>query len=251
MLIFNHIEFKIPVLRINNRDENIKFYQKHLGLRLLSEEGSLVYFGSLERKKAVFMIEESPSTRTRVVDGPKKLHKIIIKAKKKEDIESLLANGANTKRVFKGDNGYAFETVSPENDLFLIHAEENLSSLKIVDRPQLDSDSSFKGLTDYTIDEIILNVSDSEKAKTFYQEILGNQLPLNISFVQKKGKDLAIEPHITWDIEILEFSVSKDYDLLSLSNHLKQNELSVFLDKKQNLLVVSDYSNIEIWFVKK
>ncbi|MGT2771848.1 CppA N-terminal domain-containing protein [Streptococcus marimammalium] len=251
MPIFDHIEFKIPVLRINSRDENIQFYQKKLGLKLLSEEGSLVYFGSLERKKAIFMIEESPTTRTRAVNGPKKLHKIIIKAKKKDDIESLIANGADIKRVFKGDNGYAFETVSPENDLFLIHAEDDVSSLKLVERPELDLNLSFKGLTDYTIEEIILNVSDIEKAKTFYQEILGNQLPINISFVENEGKDLAIEPHITWDIEILEFSVSKDYDLLFLNNHLRQNGLSTFIDKQQNLLVVSDYSNIEIWFVKK
>ncbi|MCU9533054.1 CppA family protein [Streptococcus sp. CSL10205-OR2] len=251
MPLFDHIEFKTPVLRVNNRDENIKFYQDNLGLRLLSEENALAFFGSLERSATIFTIEESPAMRTRAVNGPKKLHKMIIKAKKKEDIASLLANGADAKRVFKGDNGYAFEIVSPENDLFLIHAEEDVSSLKLVDRPQLDQNASFKGLADYTVEDIILNVLDLEKAKTFYQDILADQLPLNIDFVQNEGKDLAIEPHIAWDIEILEFSVSKEYDLLSLSNHLKQNGLSVFLDKKQNLLVVSDYSNIEIWFVKE
>ncbi|MBJ8326247.1 CppA N-terminal domain-containing protein [Streptococcus pacificus] len=251
MALFDHIKFKTPVLRVNNRDENIKFYQEHLGLRLLSEENALAFFGSLERAETIFTIEESPAMRTRAVNGPKKLHKVVLKVKKKEDIDALLANGADAKRVYQGNNGYAFEIFSPENDLILIHAEDDLSSLKLVDRPAFEQDKTFTGLLDYTIEEIILNVPDLKKAKTFYQEILANELPLKIDFVQNEGKDLTIEPHIAWDIEILEFSVPSDYDLSFLSNHLKENGLSIFLDKKQKVLVVSDHSNIEIWFVKE
>ena len=45
MTVFEQMEFYSPVLRINNREENIDFYQNTLGFKVLSEENSLVFLG--------------------------------------------------------------------------------------------------------------------------------------------------------------------------------------------------------------
>lgn len=79
MTLFDNIVFKTPVLRVNNRDLNIAFYQKNLGLRLVSEENAISIFSSWGQGQERFVIEESPAARTRVVDGPKKVNTIVIK----------------------------------------------------------------------------------------------------------------------------------------------------------------------------
>ncbi|SUN56115.1 C3-degrading proteinase [Streptococcus dysgalactiae] len=49
MTLFKNLVFKTPVLRVNNRDLNITFYQKTLGLRLVSEENAIAIFSSWGR----------------------------------------------------------------------------------------------------------------------------------------------------------------------------------------------------------
>lgn len=61
---------------------------------------------------------------------------------------------------------------------------------------------------------------------------------------------MTIVPHVTWDLEILEFQVSDSYDLLALKTYLEDKGCQVYLDKKARVLVLSDPSQIEIWFVK-
>lgn len=51
MTLFKNLVFKTPVLRVNNRDLNITFYQKTLGLRLVSEEMQLRFFHRGDRGK--------------------------------------------------------------------------------------------------------------------------------------------------------------------------------------------------------
>lgn len=72
MTVFEQMEFYSPVLRINNREENIDFYQNTLGFKVLSEENSLVIFGDWAQAGSLFLIEESPDIRTRAVKGTKK-----------------------------------------------------------------------------------------------------------------------------------------------------------------------------------
>ncbi|HHJ7163840.1 TPA: CppA C-terminal domain-containing protein, partial [Streptococcus pyogenes] len=64
------------------------------------------------------------------------------------------------------------------------------------------------------------------------------------------GPDLAIDPHIAWDLEILEFQVSKDYDMKVLKATLEEDGHKVYIDKKHKVLVLSDPSQIEVWFTK-
>lgn len=52
-----------------------------------------------------------------------------------------------------------------------------------------------------------------------------------MDFIQEEGPDLAIDPHIAWDLEILEFQVSKDYDMKVLKATLEEDGHKVYIDK--------------------
>lgn len=251
MTLLDGITFKAPVLRVNNRNRSIDFYKRSLGFTLLSEENALAIFTACDNRNRRFTIEESPSTRTRAAEGAKKLDKIIVKAAKASDIEALLSNGAVTHQVFKGKNGYAFETISPEGDHFILHAEDKLADLSIVDRPVLPAQPEFKGLSDYSFEEICLNVLSKDKSETFYRNVFDGEFPLKMSFVETQGPDLQVEPSTTWDIEILECQMPAEYDLGALKSNLEEKGYDdIYLDAKQKVLVISDPSNIEIWFIK-
>ena len=57
-----------------------------------------------------------------------------------------------------------------------------------------------------------------------------------------------MSPDQTWDLEILEFKVAEDYDLVALHDKLEKEQFSSYLDSKGNLLALTDMSNIEVWF---
>ena len=50
------------------------------------------------------------------------------------EIEGLLSKTDSIHQLYKGQNGYAFEIYSPEDDLILIHAEDDRASLVEVER---------------------------------------------------------------------------------------------------------------------
>ena len=132
MTLFDGITFKHPVLRVNNRDHNIDFY-KRLGFKLVVEENALAIF-SAKNKKASFIIEESPHPRTRAVEGTKKTNQLVVKLPNANELLAVLGNGVVVERLFEGDKGFAFETISPEGDLFLLHAEDDVATLKEIGR---------------------------------------------------------------------------------------------------------------------
>lgn len=248
-MTFDGMRLYSPVLRVNNRDENIAFYEKNLGFKLISEENALAFFSDWTGSGSQFVIEESPAYRTRAVEGKKKLNQIILKTSQPQDIAALLAQGAKASKLFKGSKGYAFETLSPENDRFLLHAEDDLSSLVEVDCFEGQVREGFTGLSDFIVDQISLNVADLKASQDFYRLFEG--LPVHLLFVAAEGPDLAVEPHVTWDIEFIEFRVPADYDLASLKVYLEAQGQDVYLDHKEKVLAVSDPSRIEVWFSKE
>ena len=230
MTLFDEVTFRHPVLRINNRDHNIEFYKK-LGFKLVNEENAIAEF-STKQKKASFVIEESPSPYTHAVEGTKKLNKIAVE------------------RLFKGKNGYAFETLSPEGDLFLLHSEDDIQQLTEIDSVNFPKNDELKEVSDFSFESMTLNVADEAAARAFYDDVFEGQFPLDIQFVQAQGADLAVDPLETWDVEILECQVPDNYDLKALASFLEDKGQTVYLDKKASVLVLSDPSNIEIWFIK-
>ncbi|AND78631.1 CppA N-terminal domain-containing protein [Streptococcus pantholopis] len=250
MTLFDRMTFKAIALRVDNRDQNIAFYQQTLGLRLLGEENTLAFFSAWNKQNQLLLIEESPDPETRAVRGNKKLNKITLKAENPSEISDLLANGAAAQKIYKGKEGYAFEALSPQGDLFLLHAEENVKNLIEIVPPHLDKNPDFKGLSAFQFDRLAVNATDPALSQTFYQELLPVHFPLELVFAAAQGEDLAAEPSHTWDLEYLEVKVPKDYNLLELKKQLEDKGQVVYLDRKEELLVISDPSRIEIWFSK-
>lgn len=248
MTLFNGVTFRHPVLRINNRDHNIDFYQK-LGFKLVNEENAIAVF-STKQRNAHFVIEESPAPDICAVEGDKKINRIVVKIPKAAEIEGILGNGIDVERLFKGKRGYAFETVSPEGDLFLLHSEDNIHELREIENKTFPENDDLKEVSEFHFESLTLNVADKAGTQAFYQTVFGGKLPLDLQFEQGNGANLTVDPQKTWDLEILEFKVPKNYNLKALADYLEAKGQSIYLDKKESVLVLSDPSQVEIWFIK-
>ncbi len=67
----------------------------------------------------------------------------------------------------------AFETISPENGLILMHAEDDLSTLKTVEYADVE-EKHFKGVSDFTVESLTLNVAYTARAalrQSFWRRI--------------------------------------------------------------------------------
>ncbi|MCS4488246.1 CppA family protein [Streptococcus sciuri] len=240
--------FHQPILRVNNRQENIDFYKKVLGMTCLREENALTIFTAHQNTKARFTIEESPAYRTRAVEGAHKLQEIVLKVPS-DDILALLSQKIEVDSILKGKH-YAFRATSPDGAHFLVHAEENIADLTQATYPELSTVEDFEGVSDFSVERITLAVPNPDVARAFYENIFGGLLSLSLVFIEAEAPDLKVSPETTWDLEILEFRVSASYDLVALYQHLLDYDLEVYLDPKQKILVVSDSSRIEIWIRK-
>lgn len=143
----NQIVRVIPVLKVNNRNVNQRFYEETLGMKVLVEEGALLSLGDASKVEKI-VLEESPSMRSRKVEGSKKLGRIVVKVAQAQEIDYLLARQPETSALYQGANGRAFEVVSPQGDTIFVHAEENLESLEPLEKaPLVEAPEDFKGLT--------------------------------------------------------------------------------------------------------
>ncbi|WEV45505.1 peptidase [Streptococcaceae bacterium ESL0687] len=260
--IIEEIKNFIPSVRVNNRDLNIEFYRQVFGLKNLYEENSIAVFGGHVNKSEKFILEESPATRTRAVsDGIKKLKRLVIKADPCEITELIKLNSKKLSKIYKGEKGYAFEAISPENDLVLIHGEDDSKKLEEIDL-QLESLESlkddFKGLSDYEIAEIDINVLNVSEAMDFYSHVFGVngqentiELPfIKLNFFEAEGKDLQAEFDQTWDLEIFEFKVPTDFDLREAAERFEEMGYDCHVNKQERILTMTDKSGIENWIMK-
>lgn len=240
-------ELIVPVLRVNNRHVNQTFFEKHLGLKTVLEEGAFVEFaGHTKNKMAKLVLIESPSMRTRAVKGLKKHKRTVLKVEHPAEIESLLARGASFTKLYKGDSGFGFETVSPEGDCFLLHAEETVATLQEIQSPaSFTIDPDFVGLTNFSVSEISIHTPNVVASQAFYQAVLPNQDILR--FHEAQGADLLCEIGETWDLDSLRIKVPADANWAQLEEQLT---VDYFKDKKETFLQTTDPSKIEVWFEK-
>lgn len=244
MSVIKRSIFKTPVVRVFDKEANIRFYQEVLGFKLHSEENALAIFTSYANANRTFIIEESPTYRTRAVVGTRKHHKTVIKVLKPEEIEYLLAKDIQVDTVFKGEKGYAFEATSPEGYTYLLHAEDDTSHLVVASNETYQSGLDFQGLSDFVVEELVLNVPDVQVAQAFYRKL---DLPLIVSFVAATGQDLQANPDEVWDLEYVEFNLPVDVKLSELREALEALSCPIEYEDKR-LLVIKDTSNIAIWF---
>ena len=235
----NHIVGIIPTLKVNNRNLNEVFYTETLGMKALLEESAFLSLGDQTGIEKL-VLEEAPSMRTRKVEGNKKLARLVVKVENPVEIEGLLSKIDSIHRLYKGQNGYAFEILSPENDLILIHAEENKESLEVIEeKPIFKTNMATKSLSQFEISmEINFPIGNSSLLHDL-------EVSSFIDFIQAEDKDLAVENNLTWDLSMLKLQV-KNFDI----DNLRQSFASVdyFVPKSGKFFLGKDTNNVELWF---
>ena len=235
----NQIVRMIPTLKVNNRRLNELFYIETLGMKPLLEESAFLSLGDQSGIEKM-VLEESPSMRSRKVEGTKKLARLIVKVENPSEIEALLARMDKIPQLYKGTKGYAFEVLSPEGDLVLIHAEDDIKDLKKVDETvTFSKDEKLQYLTAFDISaEINL---PAETTSLLEKEEIENGL----AFKQAQGSDLLVENNVTWDLSMLKFQV-QTLDLANLRQRFET--VGYFVPKSEKFFLTKDTNNIELWF---
>lgn len=235
----NQIVRMIPTLKVNNRNLNELFYVENLGMKPLLEESAFLSLGDQSGIEKL-VLEESPSMRSRKVEGVKKLARLIVKVENPSEIEALLARMDKIPPLYKGNKGYAFEALSPEGDCVLIHAEDDIKNLKKVeDEITFSKDESMKYLTAFEI-SVEVNLPDETRSLLEKEDIEGR-----LAFNQDQGSDLLVENNVTWDLSILKFQV-KEFNLAILRQRFETADC--FVPKSEKFFLTKDSNNIELWF---
>ena len=238
-MIVNQIKRMIPTLKVNNRNLNELFYIETLGMKPLLEESAFLSLGDRSGIEKL-VLEESPSMRSRKVEGIKKLARLIVKVENASEIEALLARMDKLPQLYKGTKGYAFEVLSPEGDLVLIHGEDDIKELKKVDETvTFSKDDKMRYLTAFEI-SVQINLPDGTSSLLEKEEI-ENRLAFN----QAQGSDLLVENNVTWDLSMLKFQV-ENLDLPVLRQRFE--EAGYFIPKSEKFFLTKDTNNIELWF---
>lgn len=238
-MIVNQIKRMIPTLKVNNRNLNELFYIETLGMKPLLEESAFLSLGDQSGIEKL-VLEESPSMRSRKVEGIKKLARLLVKVEKPSEIEALLARMEEIPQLYKGNKGYAFEVLSPEGDCILIHAEDDIKDLKKVEEEvTFSKDEKLRYLTAFEI-SVEINLPDETSSLLDKKEI-ENRLAFN----QAQGSDLLVENNITWDLSMLKFQV-ENLDLPVLRQRFE--EVGYFIPKSEKFFLTKDTNNIELWF---
>ena len=238
-MIVNQIKRMIPTLKVNNRNLNESFYIETLGMKPLLEESAFLSLGDQSGIEKL-VLEESPSMRSRKVEGIKKLARLLVKVEKPSEIEALLARMEKIPQLYKGVKGYAFEVLSPEGDCILIHAEDNIKDLKKVEEEvTFSKDEKLRYLTAF---EISVEINLPEKTASLLEK---EEIENRLAFNQAQGSDLLVENNITWDLSMLKFQV-ENLDLPVLRQRFE--EVGYFIPKSEKFFLTKDTNNIELWF---
>lgn len=235
----NQIVRMIPTLKVNNRNLNELFYVENLGMKPLLEESAFLSLGDQSGIEKL-VLEESPSMRSRKVEGVKKLARLIVKVENPSEIEALLARMDKIPPLYKGNKGYAFEALSPEGDCVLIHAEDDIKDLKKVEEEvTFSKDESMKYLTAFEI-SVEVNLPDETRSLLEKEDIESR-----LAFNQAQGSDLLVENNVTWDLSMLKFQV-KEFNLAILRQRFETADC--FVPRSEKFFLTKDSNNIELWF---
>jgi len=235
----NQIVRMIPTLKVNNRRLNELFYIQTLGMKPLLEESAFLSLGDQSGVEKL-VLEESPSMRTRKVEGIKKLARLIVKVANPSEIEALLARMETLPQLYRGKKGYAFEVLSPEGDLVLIHAENDIKDLGQVDEEiTFSKDEKLQYLTAF---EVSVEINLPAETTSLLEK---EEIETSITFKQAQGSDLLVENNVTWDLSMLKFQV-KELELASLRQRFET--AGYFIPKSEKFFLSKDANNIELWF---
>ena len=235
----NQIVRIIPTLKVNNRKLNETFYIETLGMKALLEESAFLSLGDQTGLEKL-VLEESPSMRTRKVEGRKKLARLIVKVENPLEIEGLLSKTDSIHRLYRGQNGYAFEVFSPEDDLILIHAEDDRASLvEVEEKPEFQTDLESISLSKFEISMELHLPTDIESF------LKSSEMGASLDFIPAQGQDLTVDNTVTWDLSMLKFLVN-ELDIPSLRKRFESTEY--FIPRSEKFFLGKDRNNVELWF---
>ena len=235
----NQIVRIIPTLKVNNRKLNETFYIETLGMKVLLEESAFLSLGDQTGLEKL-VLEESPSMRTRKVEGSKKLARLIVKVENPMEIEGLLSKIDSIHRLYKGQNGYAFEIYSPEDDLILIHAEDDRASLvEVEENPEFKTDLVSISLSKFEISMELHFPTDIES----FLEV--SEVGASLDFIPAQCQYLTVDNTATWDLSMIKFLVN-ELDIASLRKKFESTEY--FIPKSEKFFLGKDRNNVELWF---
>ena len=238
-MIVNQIKRMIPTLKVNNRNLNESFYIETLGMKPLLEEAAFLSLGDQSGIEKL-VLEESPSMRSRKVEGIKKLARLLVKVENPSEIEALLARMEKHPRLYKGNKGYAFEVLSPEGDCVLIHAEDDIKDLKKVkEEVTFSKDEKLRYLTAF---EVSVEINLPEEITSLLEQ---GEVENSVAFKQGQGEDLLVESNVTWDLAMLKFQV-ENLELAALRQRFEK--VGYFVPKSEKFFLSKDANNIELWF---
>lgn len=235
----NQIVRIIPTLKVNNRKLNETFYMETLGMKVLLEESAFLSLGDQTGLEKL-VLEEAPSMRTRKVGGRKKLARLIIKVENPLEVEGLLSKTDSIHQLYKGQNGYAFEIFSPEDDLILIHAEDEIESLvEVGEKPEFQTNLESISLSKF---EISMELHLPTDVESFLESF---EIGASLDFIPAQGQDLTVDNTVTWDLSMLKFLVN-ELDIASLRKKFESTEY--FIPKSEKFFLGKDRNNVELWF---
>ena len=235
----NQIVRIIPTLKVNNRNLNETFYMETLGMKVLLEESAFLSLGDQTGLEKL-VLEEAPSMRSRKVEGRKKLARLLVKVENPLEIEALLAKTDSIHRLYKGQNGYAFEIYSPEDDLILIHAEDDRESLvEVEENPEFQTDLESISLSKF---EISIELHLPTDVDSYLEP---SEVGTSLDFIPAQWQDLTVDNTVTWDLSMLKFLVN-ELNIASLRKKFESTEY--FIPKSEKFFLGKDRNNVELWF---
>ena len=254
-LIDNITSFQ-PVYRVLHREKNLDFFREVLGLKVLMEEGAMVWLGGHGAKLERFQLEESPGFHS--VKGSKKHVRTVIKAEADELTQLLARDLDKISKIYQGKTGFAFEVISPEDDIFLVTSDllTDLSALTEIEKSEITvvEDSAFVGLSDFEIIALDLNVSSGETIE-YYESIFGVKAIENcfeFPFVTLRINVVTEEVSAVGDfldLEFLIFLLNKNFDLRHFAEQFSEED-GTYLDASAKTFSLEVPDGIEFWFVK-
>ncbi|MCL2676948.1 MAG: CppA family protein [Streptococcaceae bacterium] len=256
MNFIDYTEGFMPAYRIDNRESNLQFFRDVLGMKVLLEEGALVSLGGCDEHETRFFIEESPDARA--IEGLKKHKYTHILANKDEVAQLVIRNFHRFAKIYQSSEGYAFQALSPEHDLFWISSERDLNNLSEIDKSKLDIEvqADFVGLTDFSIAEIAINYSDKniiDSYQNLFPQWFKNdklEFPFGtLTFSEEKGEDLSAPMDQTFDLEFFLFQVNQECQLEQLKSDYK-NYSEFYLDNRNNNLSFEMPNHLQFWINK-
>lgn len=257
-------------LKVEEKEEMIEFYKKQLGFILKREENNLSILGSKKKHSRLIILEQKLED-----EKPKKRIPIRYSLLIPTEEEFLCI----AKRIFETEYPinelYRDETCQviclsdpEENQIDIVckeikdetlgNLEEKIELEKLAEKSTAD----LRQLTaEVVIHQIYLPVLNEALSVAFYEQMLGMShedecLRLNqgeITFhLNELGNDFSIaEAEHTVGINFYVLNVNDSKEIKKLEEHLEQNQIEFFADKKKTILSVFDPNGIEWWFVRK